>query len=146
MKDFINLGYARCINDTPNRPGKKGAVKCRYLDDLSTIWIPKSQLDPDGSIHRTGDAGDLWVNGWWVDKEDLEPHVSKADQWQQERRPDPDLNNWAPLKKMYRRIIAKYHPDRWESDDEVMVITPTEVTKDINELWQEFQKVLKGLK
>lgn len=87
-----------------------------------TYWVPRSCVDDGFAVFWPGDVGTLLVSRWWLESNELlevltRPIYGSA-------RSD-DLGN---ANRVYRRLAAKYHPDRSPDTAEFM--------KDLNELWQ----------
>lgn len=137
MDNYINTGLAICTRETPDRYGKRGAVKCQYVDDKSLIWVPKSCLNPGGDIRRTGDMGDLEVKDWFFEKEALSIHIRSMETDTSIFDDDDTELDLRAAKTVYRRIVTEIHPDHCKS------ITPTEAMTAVNELWQEMMKAVK---
>jgi hypothetical protein len=101
----------------------KKAFLCRIRD--TEIWVPKSQIDgnnPGGSLYH-GYRGTIRVSEWWIQTNELEYLIEEPPpRW------ESAVESLVRAQKTYRRLAAKYHPDRSPETAEVM--------KDINELWQ----------
>lgn len=41
------------------------------LDTGDSVWIPKSQLHDDSEVYEEGHEGEVVVNAWWAEKNDL---------------------------------------------------------------------------
>ena len=57
---------AKCTAETD----KAILVEAPDLDEQE--WIPRSQIDDDSEVYKTGTAGDLIVSDWWAEKQGWE--------------------------------------------------------------------------
>lgn len=112
------------------------AILLWFDDYRMEHWIPKSQLHA-GSVNALGASGTLVVSAWYGRKlkEDLKVQEESAVSTAYERglregfaMGSAQQVDALQIKAIYRKLVAKYHPDRRGGDAEVM--------KDINELWQ----------
>jgi hypothetical protein len=99
------------------------AVLCEFPDGTQH-WIPKSQIGPTSQVRVTGDAGALEVTDWCADVKGLGAHRAAPPP----PPPKEPLIDLTEAHTLYRRLAAKYHPDRSSDSEETMT--------DINELWQ----------
>jgi hypothetical protein len=106
---------------------------------MMSIWIPRSQLHNIHSRVQPGYAGRIDVSNWWLNTSGndrlraphRESHSSNDSSSDAYSHSDSQIAGPSEAtRKVYRRIIAKYHPDRSPET--------AEMAKDINELWQSF--------
>jgi hypothetical protein len=81
------------------------------------VWVPRSQIATTSEVQWLGDFGQLRVTEWWAKRSDIEANVEA-------------VSELPTAKRVYRKLVGKYHPDRNPKTAEVMC--------DINELWQAF--------
>ncbi len=62
--DKTNLGSGRA---------KRASDKALFveLDTGDSVWIPKSQIHDDSEVYEEGHEGEVVVNTWWAEKNDL---------------------------------------------------------------------------
>ncbi len=81
------------------------------------IWIPFSQIDASSEVRHCQDRGTLVISSWLAARLDFTANARH-----------PSTLTLEPPAKIYRRLVAKYHPDRNPGAADVM--------RDINELYQ----------
>ena len=100
------------------------------------IWVPKSQVQ-DPHRYARGYSGPLLpISAWWIEVNDID--VERHDNRRESAPPPPLIVALTTAERIYRRIAAKYHPDRSPDTAEYM--------KDINELWQGVLRDVRGSK
>jgi hypothetical protein len=96
-------------------------------------WVPKSQVTISSEVQSAGDSGDLVASAWWAGKAGIGRYGHAGNNYSyndysQSHGRASSSQELATANRIYRRIAAKYHPDRSPETAEIM--------KDINELWQ----------
>jgi DnaJ domain len=101
-------------------------TKLAYLCEIGGIdfWIPKSQIL--GSHPALG-VSFVTTTFWWAEKVGANEAFERSEAERQTRTKAKPLELPA-ASRIYRRLAAKYHPDRNSDAEEFMT--------DLNELWQ----------
>ena len=60
------VGKAHVINETAK------ALLVKLEDEKTPRWIPKSAIDEDSEVWKTGQDGELVVADWFAEKEGLD--------------------------------------------------------------------------
>jgi len=105
------------FNEVYARRGTAKAILCEFAD-RSLHWVPRSQISERSAVQNEGDHGELEVTLWWAETSGASEAAGAAE-------PVIELPR---ASKIYRRLTAKYHPDRSPDTAEFM--------KDLNEFWQ----------
>ena len=113
-----------------------------FLVDFGDIhvWVPKSQVQ-DPHRYSRGYSGPLLpISAWWIEVNDMEDYANPPWSNLQGATPPPPPIKFELITadRIYRRLAAKYHPDRSPDTAEFM--------KDINELWQGVLRDMRGSK
>lgn len=102
-----------------------------YLINGEEHWIPRSQQIPISKANPNG-AWEIHVSSWWLEKNHYEYLRDYQPLGQQKTGSETTEPSLLSAQKIYRKLAAKYHPDRSPATAEIM--------KDINELWQAILK------
>jgi len=117
MTDFSTIPRSRFVHSTSK------AILFKIGD--YEIWIPKSQIYRPDDCCRRGFDGPVDVSDWWIETNEYQYLLED----EEEQEFDDQKNDALPgAHRIYRRIAAKYHPDRSPDTAEFM--------KDLNEFWQ----------